>query len=119
MKELAEKYAELKGTKIIASHTDGDKIIFVFESGHKYTMTAGQLTNEISKMTHALADLPSKSSASVRNKVREEIGSDGGAVAPPPADGSTSPEPTEDLKPEIEKMQKSIHLDKPKKGKPQ
>jgi len=108
LKELAEKLAALRATKIIASHIDGDKIIFVFESGHKYTMTEAELKAAIKE---AQPDEPAS--------MIEEDGSDGGAVAPPPADGSTSPEPTEDLKPEIEKMQKSTHLDKPKKGKPQ
>ena len=50
MLQLAEQYAELKGTKVIASRVDGDKIIFVLESGPKLTMTQAELEEAITSM---------------------------------------------------------------------
>jgi hypothetical protein len=56
--ELASKYAELKGTKIIpgAYSERENEIVFVVEAGHKRTMTRGKLENEIAEMEAAAAD---------------------------------------------------------------
>jgi hypothetical protein len=49
--DLAEKYAELKGTRVIASRLlDDGSIVFVLESGPKLTMTRRELNEQIEKM---------------------------------------------------------------------
>jgi hypothetical protein len=49
MKKQAEEYAQLKGTKVLASKMapDGQSITFVLESGPKLTMSAEQLETEL------------------------------------------------------------------------
>ena len=72
--ELASKLAALEGTQIIpGAYSEGDgKIIFVVEAGKKRTMTEGELIEAINT---AQPEEPAF--------IHEEVGSDGGAVAPP------------------------------------
>jgi len=51
LQSLAETYAKLKGTSILASRLEGDVIIFVFVSGGKFTMTEEELENAIREIT--------------------------------------------------------------------
>lgn len=49
--ELAEKFAQAKGTKIIAiSLKEDDTVVFVVEAGGKYRMNADQLLQELTTM---------------------------------------------------------------------
>lgn len=50
MLELANQYAALLQTSILASRQDGDTIIFVLASGPKLTMTEAQLRAAIKSM---------------------------------------------------------------------
>ena len=48
MLELAQKYAELRGTTVIAHKVrDDGSIVFVLESGPKLTMTEQELCKEL------------------------------------------------------------------------
>lgn len=53
MEQLAERYAELKGTAVIASNITGNSITFVLESGPKLTMSTRQLEEAIAEMEKA------------------------------------------------------------------
>lgn len=53
MLELAEKYAALKGTAIIAFVIRGKEITFVLSSGPKLTMTESQLKLAIKNISQA------------------------------------------------------------------
>lgn len=89
---LAEKLAALKGTEVIAHRFNEDEtaIIFVLESGPKYTMTEEELRAAIREAQ------PSEPFDYVEQQIAKEqqdAGSNGGAVAPPPANGGSTPEP--------------------------
>jgi len=64
---MIEKYAETRKTTVLAYKIADDykSATFVLESGHKLTMTEDELKAAI-------------------EKYQREVGSDGGAVAPPP-----------------------------------
>lgn len=51
MEQLADLYAQLKGTKVIASRIEGNSITFVLESGAKLTMSTRQLEEEIAGLS--------------------------------------------------------------------
>jgi len=55
MLNLANQYARLKGTKILAHVEKNSTIIFVLASGPKLTMTEAQLRTEISKMEKTIS----------------------------------------------------------------
>lgn len=55
MIELAEQYAKLKGTKVIAHKIYDDHIVFILESGQKIKMTKTQIQNEIKSLSPAQA----------------------------------------------------------------
>ena len=50
MEHLAERYAKLKGTKVIASWLHENSITFVLESGPKLTMSTRQLEEAIAEL---------------------------------------------------------------------
>ena len=57
--ELAEQYAELKGTKVIAhAERDNGSITFVLQSGQKLTKTADELRAEIKDLTPTAPTAP-------------------------------------------------------------
>lgn len=43
LEQLARQYAEMRGTNLLASRIEGEMIIFVLESGQKYSMNAEEL----------------------------------------------------------------------------
>ena len=53
MLQLAQKYAALKGTQVIASRIDGNSIIFVLASGSKLTMSTRQLEEAVADLENA------------------------------------------------------------------
>ncbi len=55
MLQLAQKFALLKGTKIIAHAFKDNVIVFVVESGQKYTMDTRQLEQAIAELKEAEA----------------------------------------------------------------
>lgn len=59
--KLAERFAELKSTKILASFETGENITFVLESGPKLRMNRDQLEKEIAQLTPAVDPLAEKS----------------------------------------------------------
>lgn len=73
MEQLAERYAALKGTKVIASHIEGNSIIFVLESGPKLTMSTRELEEAIAKL--------------------EESAPSAAGTPPPAESGSAAPKP--------------------------
>jgi len=50
MEQLAERYAKLKGTKVIATWIHENSITFVLESGPKLTMSTRELEEAIAKL---------------------------------------------------------------------
>jgi len=62
MLELAQEYANLLGTKIIAHALKDDYIVFVLASGPKLTMTEEQLREEIAKLKPVEEPEPVKTS---------------------------------------------------------
>lgn len=55
LEALADKYAGLKGTKVIASRVDGSAITFVLEAGPKLTLTEAELTAAILEVQESQA----------------------------------------------------------------
>lgn len=53
MLQLAERFAALKETKLIAHRIEGNSIIFVLQSGGKFAMSTRELEDAIAKLEYA------------------------------------------------------------------
>jgi len=63
MEQLADRYAELKGTKVRKSHIEGNRIIFVLENGETLTMSTRQLEDAIAELLTPTAPPPANTPA--------------------------------------------------------
>lgn len=65
MLKLAEEYARLLKTRVIASRSDGEALVFVLESGPKYRMTEVELREAVDKLAAVRAKAESVPAAEV------------------------------------------------------